>query len=43
VVAIHPSDAAKARSAAWSKLTYEAVDAAVRDALRGASAIGAGE
>jgi hypothetical protein len=43
VVAIHPSDVAKARSAAWSKITYDAVGAAVRDALRGASAIGAGE
>ena len=43
VKAIHPSDGDKARKAAWAKVTYQAVDAAVRDALKGAVAIGAVE
>ncbi len=38
---VHPSDREKARKSAWDKVTQQAVEAAVRDALRSAIVIGA--
>jgi LPP20 lipoprotein len=39
VKGVHPSERARARSAAWGKLTPEMVEAAVGDALRGAQVV----
>ena len=38
---VHPSDVSKARKSAWDKVTQQAVEAAVRDALKSSIAIGA--
>jgi hypothetical protein len=38
---VHPNDPEKARRSAWDKVTAQAVEAAVRDALKSAIAIGA--
>jgi len=37
---VHPSDREKARRSAWDKVTAQAVEAAVRDALKGTVLIG---
>ncbi len=37
---VHPSDRDKARKSAWDKVTQQAVEAAVRDALKSTIQIG---
>ena len=37
---IHPSDREKARKSAWDKVTPQAIEAAVKDALKSAIQIG---
>ena len=37
---IHPSDRDKARRSAWDKVTPQAIEAAVRDALKSAIQMG---